>query len=1246
MNQISKSFKLIECPTCGEHSYKLINETTFKCTICGTTYFACDNQIEHELKLARLQLEIPNYNEANKIYKHILENTIDLKIKVMCYLGRLLSYFGVKYVKDYDGNSKITISKYDPHFKSIKDCSYCKEIEKTKYNDLYKDQLDKIDEEYKKIGLELKDEKEYDLFICTKISLKTTDNPNMQGYTLDYIEAEKIYERLKKNNPNIKIFLSEKELSGIDYDAQIYKALVRSKNMLVIATSRDYLESPWVEREWRTWIDLIGAKSRTEDSLYFYTPKGCNIEIPLDFEKIQRFDNPLDVFGRIEETFLKNKQGNKNKVGALNQEWSYDYSKYVNIEQFIDQENTEFKTFNVITNKKINCNYEEELTIKLNDFKNGKLEVLESIIQLGVQLFEDKNIPYIKEKRISLSKKSFNDLIDISIQHVKKHNKIIKDNLFTLANFILTFENLPFNYEERRVLAEKIYNVLSNDNANALYKLGELYGDNIDIALEYYIKALNRKSELALLKIIQLANNYFYGLNIAQDYSKALKLYLIIEKYNSEKFSSFVQCQIGIIYKNGFGIDVDHNIALDWLQKSVAQNDLNAAYEIGDMFYKGIGVKQDFEEALKWFNLSVDNPKSKHIIGNMYYNGNVVDQSFQEAVKWYAAAANQNYSESQYALALCFKKGVGVEQNFEEAARLFLAAANQEHIESQYEIGKCFIEKLGVEYNIESSINWFILAANQGHIESQYQLGNIYFDSKGEAHDYAKAFHWYKIASDNSHLEAQVSLGECYFNGLGTDVNYDEAYKIFKNTYNTGNIKAQIYLGKCYLYGYGIKNNPKGAFRVFKLAADSGNIEAMLLLADCYAYGIGTNKNYEEVYNLTKRVSETGNAEGQFYFGCCFMNGWGTEKNNKEACKWFELSAAQGYEVAMYELSECYNSGQGVEANIEKMHEYLSLAADKDYPPAIKELARIYFEGNGVKKDYVKSYFYYEKLIKRENLNRDQSDLMDEDWGNIAFFYYEGIVVEKDLKKALDMYKLASKNTNNYAEEIANIYYSLENFHEAFKYYNIAIKEKRFNAFRNLAYMYEHAKGTNKNVDEAIRLYKIGKCYDRLADIYSFEKKYINYSIAMKYLDTYLNSVENNVLNISLVSESCKILGKRCFKKFLPNFKKAYKYLSIAKQGIFVDRETKYLLGEMYYWGLGTKKNREKAYEIFSECLGNPLSDSPVFTFKCMEPKIELLKTFHDENYDPLKDKKNWTKTYKKAFKAINRHAFKKYKNK
>ena len=285
-----------ECFWCKSIHLNKTGEDKYICKSCGNINYKLTDSDNVKFIMASTYLANYEYESAYKLYQELSESPNE-KTKVQALFGRLLAFFGVTYIKDFNGNLVITFSNYDPEYKSISESSYYKDIINSEYKDEYISKLNELDKEYKRIKLELDKGNKYDVFICTKISLKTKRNPNAIGLTHDSKYASSLYDALTKEG--LKVFYSDKLLSGIDYDAQIYSALIRSKNILIISSDREYLESAWVQSEWERWINFINKDVKDKNSLYLFVPNDVHIELPLKLIKAQKFTNPLEIVNRL-----------------------------------------------------------------------------------------------------------------------------------------------------------------------------------------------------------------------------------------------------------------------------------------------------------------------------------------------------------------------------------------------------------------------------------------------------------------------------------------------------------------------------------------------------------------------------------------------------------------------------------------------------------------------------------------------------------------------------------------------------------------------------------------------------------------------------------------------------------------------------------------------------------------------------------------------------------------------------------
>lgn len=104
--------------------------------------------------------------------------------------------------------------------------------------------------------------------------------------------ALRIYNELKRINPDISIFLSEitlKEIGKSDYTPAIENAIKNSRNMLVLATNHENFLSKWVNFEWRLFHHFqLNDRDNFHHNLITVTP---NIDYSMLPDALQLCEN-------------------------------------------------------------------------------------------------------------------------------------------------------------------------------------------------------------------------------------------------------------------------------------------------------------------------------------------------------------------------------------------------------------------------------------------------------------------------------------------------------------------------------------------------------------------------------------------------------------------------------------------------------------------------------------------------------------------------------------------------------------------------------------------------------------------------------------------------------------------------------------------------------------------------------------------------------------------------------------------
>ena len=234
-----------------------------------------DTDLKSRLSIAQDHILNYEFPEAVNACEGILGDYPDSIDALWCYLQ---ASYGIVYLRGY--NDKIAKPTFcyaqDPRSRKrfCKDPYYEKILELLA-NDpermqIYKDRQRDIDAAIEKFKTDLRQGNEYDVFICVKIGLATKSNPdpNPNLVTEDYEKyADVIYDELTRMG--LRPYCSKRNAPrGIGSDAQIWSAMLRSKKILIIGTSKEYLTSVWVKCEWRRWLCLIEKLKCREETTF------------------------------------------------------------------------------------------------------------------------------------------------------------------------------------------------------------------------------------------------------------------------------------------------------------------------------------------------------------------------------------------------------------------------------------------------------------------------------------------------------------------------------------------------------------------------------------------------------------------------------------------------------------------------------------------------------------------------------------------------------------------------------------------------------------------------------------------------------------------------------------------------------------------------------------------------------------------------------------------------------------------
>ena len=410
-----------------------------------------------------------------------------------------------------------------------------------------------------------------------------------------------------------------------------------------------------------------------------------------------------------------------------------------------------------------------------------------------------------------------------------------------------------------------------------------------------------------------------------------------------------------------------------------------------------------------------------------------------EELKQRAAAGD---AEAQYELGICYLNGEDIKLDEEAAVLWFQISAKQGYAEAQSVLGECYHFGAGVEQNMEVAVKWYRLAAEQGLVEAQTKLGGIYLGVEGVEQNYEEAVKCYRLAAEQGNDKAQYNLGYAYANGDGVEPNYEEAVKWYRLAAEQGNDKAQYNLGYACQFGDGVEQNYEEAVKWYRLAAEQGHkyaknkvleVERRIekekkenaryskqYLDSCIkSYNAGDKEMWNEIVNYylhyedkenvflwSKRAAEEGCVSAYCTLGWAYRNKGDTEN----AAFWFEKTLESDVDVdeyAKFNLISHYADIRPQRA-IELYESYDDCKAYEIDGSFLRSFGdRLTKKGN-----YELAFYWYSKAVEKGNrIAKDK----------IAEFYENGYYVEKDVNKAIEMYKENDTFISRFALERLNV---------------------------------------------------------------------------------------------------------------------------------------------------------------------------------------------------------------------------------
>ncbi len=276
---------------------------------------------------------------------------------------------------------------------------------------------------------------------------------------------------------------------------------------------------------------------------------------------------------------------------------------------------------------------------------------------------------------------------------------------------------------------------------------------------------------------------------------------------------------------------------------------------------------------------------------------------------------------------------------------------------------------------------------------------------------------------------------------------------------------ARLLLSYIVSKGSRISHVSKETFKPFYDAAEQENSYALYVLS-CVAGFIELDRDLQ--FSYAKLCADMGDSYGMYMVSECYDRGQGVKKDIREGDIYRQQAVQKDNVLATILHARNLIFGWTIKKNPKKGFSILQMLADKKIPEAIYRLAYSYESGIGVEKDRKKAEELYLESLKygyMESYDHLASLFIYDEKGNIT-------ENEEDKRKGYDYLMKGSRiNETACLASLASGYYLgsfvKQDYQQAMRWYKKAAQYADSLAFYMIAYMYYYGNGVDENNEEA-----------------------------------------------------------------------------------------------------------------------------------------------------------------------------------
>ncbi len=622
-------------------------------------------------------------------------------------------------------------------------------------------------------------------------------------------------------------------------------------------------------------------------------------------------------------------------------------------------------------------------------------------------------------------------------------------------------------------------------------------GESKDMALAYLIKSAKLGYSKAQRK---LAHLHWIGEEVEQNYEESLRWY----EWAASQDDSKSHFYLGLAAEKGLGRDIDPDDALkeyDLVKESV--NKAKVQLRRGRIYEKGKnGGTSDKETALGHYNTTLElykkraDTKNSEIASHRrakaaFYAGRLLlekEETKGEAYPLIEQGASADLPKACLLLGAMHQYGWGAEQDHEKATSFYNKVIQNSRAKepikatSLYQLAWMHKRGMGVSQNNDEALAFFQQAADLGHQESLFQVGKIHFRKK----DYLPALRAFETDTLAHHREALYNTAKLY-----TELGQEEksfkkiAEKAYRRAAYSGHPIAQYRLGEL-LEAEGNEE----AISWYEIAIEQEYAPAFRSLAKLYLEGKLIEQDIKRsellfLKSLSKDLEYTQDRIRHLinYIHCGGAESF--EELEQEANAHNPYARKHLARLLIEEIHPAHDIGAGIELYAASFKKGISSSLSRIYDlaclgfqPALECLKNARYPSS--REEYHRKATDQESsyvLESPEEKSRFKDEIADS-FKRLGLTFYHGKNVNKNEKKALELFSLAAHQGNAQAQFSLGVMYTKgegvpRDYCEAVKWYRLAADQELAEAQFNLGVMYANGDGVLKDDGEAVKWYRL-----------------------------------------------------------------------------------------------------------------------------------------------------------------------------